>query len=121
MELRGKLTDIIGTREGEGSGLVTCRDTCSTLSVILGDIPEPGTVSLPARPQREKSSGVRSSLKDARRRLGYTREAPVTWRTHRICIVSSLLDMSPAPPASGDKDCRVALATLPVHQSLLYR
>jgi len=90
MEPRGKLTDVIGTREGEGSGLVTCRDTCSTLSVILGDIPEPGTVSFAGPSTAGKEFGGAFSPQDARRRLGYTREAPVTWRKHRNCIVSSL-------------------------------
>jgi len=63
MELRGKLTDIIGTREGEGSGLVTCRDTCSIRVWFWATSQYPVPFSLPARPQREKSSGVRSLLK----------------------------------------------------------
>jgi hypothetical protein len=63
MELRGKLTFVIGTREGEGSGLVTCRDTCSTLSVILGDIPVPGTVLLAGPSTAGKEFGVAFFLK----------------------------------------------------------
>jgi len=77
MELRGKLTDIIGTREGEGSGLVTCRHLFDS-SVILGDIPVPGTVLITGPSTAGKEFGVAFSPQDARRRLGYTREASVT-------------------------------------------
>jgi hypothetical protein len=62
MEPRGKHADIIGTREGEGSGLVTCRDTCSIRARIWATSQYPVPSPLPARPQREKSSGVRPPL-----------------------------------------------------------
>lgn len=116
MEPRGKLTFVIGTREGEGSGLVTCRDTCSTLSVILGDIPVPGSVLLcrPV-PQREKSSGSRSLLKTPVAVRLYVRSTSDLAHTPDLLSVQLLLDMSPASPASEGKDCRVAPDTSPVH------
>jgi hypothetical protein len=89
MEPRGKLTDVIGTREGEGSGLVTCRDTCSTSSENLGSIPETGTSSFAGPSTAGEELGGASPPQDARRRTVIT-HAPVTWRKHRICLVSSL-------------------------------
>jgi len=70
MELRGKLTDIIGTREGEGSGLVTCRHLFDS-SVILGDIPVPGTVLItgPSTAGKEFGGCVLSSRRPSPSRL----------------------------------------------------
>lgn len=44
-----------------------------------------------------KEFGGVFSPQDTRRRFGYTGEAPVTWRKHRICIVSNFVGYVAGP------------------------
>ena len=72
--------------------------------MILGDIPVPGTDFLcrPV-PQREKISGARSSLMTPVAVRLYARRTSDLAHTPDLHSIQLLLDMSPAPLASGTK------------------
>jgi len=88
MEHRGRLTVFIGTREGEGSGLVTCRDTCSIRVRFWAPSQYPVPSSFAGPSTAGKEFGDAFLLKRPSP-FGYTCDAPVTWRKHRICLVSN--------------------------------
>jgi hypothetical protein len=76
-------------------------------SEILGAIPVPGSV-LHCRPVHSgKRAQGRVSPQTPVAVRSYVRSSSDLVQ-HRICLVSSLLDRSPAPLASGEKDGRVA-------------
>jgi hypothetical protein len=93
MEQEEKAHRLIRTREGEGKqgNLFSHLHLCP--SENLGSIPEPGTPSC-AGPSTAGKEGGECHPQGIRRRSVIQANAPVTWRTHRICIESSSLDFA---------------------------
>jgi hypothetical protein len=72
-------------------------------SETLGDIPVPGTVSIAGPSTAGNEFGVAFIPQVRPSPFGYTCDAPVTWRTHRSCSVSSLAGYLAGPTGKWGK------------------